>query len=277
MTEEESKYQLSRDYLASGRLTAQHYLILRRSGWLLHPEIASAVSGRTDLAIADLACGNAIWALDMASEFPDATVVGIDISTQQFPTRASWPHNLCLETHDMFQAVPEKYVGRFDVVHIRLVLAAVYNHDKDRLLQNVLTLLKPGGYIQWTEALLPVFISPIELSASSVFRQPSAIETQCRKLVGGSAWLVQLHDEFQARGLTNTQRIRIPLVPWLSKQDNDNTLGVMDDILRSMQSRAPKAVVDEHRAIIEETVGEMGQGRMFFANYYTAIGRSQVE
>ncbi len=214
-----------------------------------------------------------IWALDMASEFPNATVVGMDISTQQFPTEASWPHNLSLETHDMFQAVPEKYVGRFDIVHIRLVLAAVHNQGKDRLLQNVLTLLKPGGYIQWTEALLPVFISPIELSPSSVFRQPSALETHCRKLMGASAWLAQLHDEFEARGLTNTQRSMIPLVPWLSKQDNDNTLGVMDDILRSMQSRAPKAVVDEHRAIMEETVREMGQGRMFFAKYYTAIGQ----
>ena len=125
-------YIMSRDPLASGRLTAQHFLILRRLGWLLHPELAAQIRHRKGLEIADVACGNAIWTLDMAVEYPLARFTGIDISPQQFPPQWTLPRNVTLELHDIFQPMPEKYVARFDIIHIRMIVAAVYVSSLDR-------------------------------------------------------------------------------------------------------------------------------------------------
>lgn len=89
---------------------------------------------------------------------------------------------------NFFDPVPDKYVGRFDVVHVRLIVGAVIKKDKDPVVKNLVKLLskfslcphsrdcascqqhmtfiiiititnspEPGGYLQWQEAVTHIF------------------------------------------------------------------------------------------------------------------------
>lgn len=53
----DKKYALPRDNADSIRLTAQHYVLVERQGWLLHPQIESALKDVPNPQIADVACG----------------------------------------------------------------------------------------------------------------------------------------------------------------------------------------------------------------------------
>ncbi|KIX00322.1 uncharacterized protein Z518_10461 [Rhinocladiella mackenziei CBS 650.93] len=267
-------YLFSRDSLATGRLTAQHFLILRRSGWHLHPDIAVKVHGRKKLTIADVACGNGIWALDMARDYPQAHFTGIDISPQQFPPKFTWPRNVTMETYDIFQPMPDRYIGRFDIVHVRFIMGAVYSQNKNWVLQNILKLLKPGGFIQWTDATVPLLhVLSDPLQPLGQFRQPPAIEAPLASIFSPTEWLRRLADEFQQHGLINTRAIDLPPVPWLSKQETDNAIWALTDIHEGLKVRLGKEVAARFGAAVQETLEEIRHGRVYFATYYMAIGQ----
>lgn len=267
-------YLFSRDTLASGRLTAQHFLLLRRLGWLLNPEIANQVKGSTRLEIADVACGNAIWALDMAVEYPKAHITGIDICPQQFPPQSTWPRNVALEVHDIYQPMPEKYLARFDIVHVRLVMAAVHGQTKDWILHNVISLLKPGGCIQWTDATLPLLQTINDpASHADVFRDPPPIATGLASLFAHTEWLRHLAEELQRHGLVNVYKIDMPPVPWLAKQETDNAIWALTDIQKGLKSRGPKEAYESFGKAVQETLEDIRRGRVYFTTYHTTIGQ----
>jgi hypothetical protein len=152
----------------------------------LHPEIPVGPNMR----IADVATGNgfvcsntwnlhdrvltprSIWLLDLARKLPSTTKLdGFDISLDQCPPQAWLPDNVDLHTWNLLEAPPAKFVGAFDVVHIRLITVAVQNNDPRPILASLhsllsaycylnfghdiwltLRILEPGGYIQWDEA-----------------------------------------------------------------------------------------------------------------------------
>ncbi|KAJ9606211.1 hypothetical protein H2200_009172 [Cladophialophora chaetospira] len=267
-------YIMSRNTLASGRLTAQHYLLLRRLGWLLHPHIAAQVQHCRSLEIADVACGNAIWALDLAREFPQANFTGIDISPQQFPPHFTLPRNVNLDVHDIFQPMPERYIARFDIVHCRLIMAAVYGQNKDWVMHNIIALLKPGGYIQWTDATIPLLqATGAPTRGRRPFREPPAITLQLTSLFGPTEWLRRLREELQRHGLVNLFDVDMPPVPWLSRQDTDNAIWALTDIHAGLKLKAPKEVSEKFGHALDETLDDIKQGRAYFTTYFTTIGQ----
>ncbi|KIW82921.1 hypothetical protein Z517_02164 [Fonsecaea pedrosoi CBS 271.37] len=267
-------YIMSRDTVASGRLTAQHYLILRRLGWLLHPDIAARIRGLRGLEIADVACGNAIWSLEMAVNYPHARITGIDISPQQFPPQFTLPQNVALEIHDIFQPMPDRYVGRFDVVHVRLIMAAVYFQDKDWVMHNIVRLLKPGGFIQWIDATVPVLRAMNDpLRYPGAFLEPPAITAPLTSLFSHTEWLRHLVAELQRHGLVNLRHVDVPPVPWLSRQDTDNAIWALTDIHEGLRVRAPKEVSDLFGRAVGQTLQDIREGRVYYTTYYTTIGQ----
>ncbi|KAK4495184.1 hypothetical protein PRZ48_013511 [Zasmidium cellare] len=75
----------------------------------------------------------------------------------------------------------EKWHGYFDVVHVRLVQAAIQEEKEwELMMRNVTRLLKPGGWLQWVEsdravsvrhALRPV--APPLAAEQTTYRPPS--------------------------------------------------------------------------------------------------------
>lgn len=109
-----------------------------------------------------------------------AQLDAFDIDTSQCPPREWLPKNVSIESLDVFQDVPVRFLESYDVIHIRYFACVVRNNDPGAILQNVLRMLsefpllilfsqgsckpvnllltsatliviEPGGYLQWSE------------------------------------------------------------------------------------------------------------------------------
>ncbi|KAI1372349.1 S-adenosyl-L-methionine-dependent methyltransferase [Hypoxylon crocopeplum] len=96
--------------------------------------------------VLDVGCGTGIWAIDFADQFPNAEVVGVDLSPQQ----PQWlPPNLKFEVDDVTR--PWTYEpDSFDYIHMRWLVGAI--PDWPALFKEVFTALKPGGYFETKES-----------------------------------------------------------------------------------------------------------------------------
>lgn len=155
MTQPSDGYMLGRGLGPSLRLLTQHWLWKDQFGWNLCPEagrIQQTEPGKR-LNIADLATGNAIWLIEEGSCHPSDSYSGFDINKGQFPPDETLPNNVTLHTLDATGTVPEEHVGVFDIVHIRLLVPAIRANDPRAILRNALRMLKPGGFLQWSEII----------------------------------------------------------------------------------------------------------------------------
>ncbi|GKZ51908.1 hypothetical protein AbraIFM66951_008159 [Aspergillus brasiliensis] len=152
-------YMLESDYAAACRLNLQVYLWKKSLKFTLHPSIPllpDNVSPRA-LRIADIATGTALWLLDLSEELPplSAQLDGFDIDLSKAPNSKWLPTNICLGQWNIFDPVPDHMLGRYDVVHLRLLILVVQDSDPLPIMRNVYRMLKPGGYIQWDELNYP--------------------------------------------------------------------------------------------------------------------------
>ncbi|KAG0180738.1 hypothetical protein DFQ29_010243 [Apophysomyces sp. BC1021] len=110
-----------------------------RTSWVRRP-----VSPR----VLDIACGSGTWVLEMATEFPDAQVHGIDV-TPLFPTTIK-PPNAIFMRGDILDGLPypDAY---FDYIHMRLVYFCFSNADWATIVKAIKRVLKPGGYVEFRE------------------------------------------------------------------------------------------------------------------------------
>ncbi|KAI1818408.1 S-adenosyl-L-methionine-dependent methyltransferase [Poronia punctata] len=138
----------------SDRLDDQHEIcneIMR--GELLPPHIRDELLKTTSRPkVVDVATGSSAWLRAMAKTLPDdAELVGLDYDPSKFPPAASLPSNMTLREADMYRSFDEDLIGRFDVVHVRLINLALKAGQGVQVLQNLMTLLRPGGWVVWTE------------------------------------------------------------------------------------------------------------------------------
>jgi SAM-dependent methyltransferase len=119
-------------------------------GFLVHPHIPHSSPG---LRIADIAAGTGIWLLDLAKTLPPTcTFTGFDITQSTFPPRDTWPGNVTFKIQDMLSPFPEEELGSYDLVAVRFISSATTRSEWRRAIVNLVTLLKPGGWLQWIDS-----------------------------------------------------------------------------------------------------------------------------
>ncbi|CAG8958208.1 hypothetical protein HYFRA_00000561 [Hymenoscyphus fraxineus] len=141
-------YMLDRTHAAACRLNLQFYLWKDAIGYNIHPSIPIPIS--ENIVIADVAAGTGAWLLDVAKTLPNATLEGFDNDLSQAPHEKWLPSNVSMRHWDIFDDVPEELVGRFDFVHVRLLVMVIEGRPEG-VVRNLLRMLKPGGYLQWDE------------------------------------------------------------------------------------------------------------------------------
>ncbi|PYH38097.1 class I SAM-dependent methyltransferase [Aspergillus neoniger CBS 115656] len=145
----QDKYCFERDKKESERLDSQHRVLVRISGdTLIHPSIPIE-----DIrSVADIATGTGIWLRDLKRSLDtpqvDRYYHGFDISSEQFPDN---PGAIQFSVHDLTVPFPQEHWGRYDLVHVRLLVAALEEPDYKAAIANISRILKPGGYLQWEE------------------------------------------------------------------------------------------------------------------------------
>ncbi|KAF2021948.1 hypothetical protein BU24DRAFT_417593 [Aaosphaeria arxii CBS 175.79] len=143
-------YWLGRASAEQQRLAKQHHIWTKSIGYLIHPSIAKTLPN--DTKIADVGTGTGIWMTESAKTTPSTYQYdGYDISDGQFMDKDALPSNVTLQLGDFKKPFPEELHGKYDMINIRLIVISMGNDVWNSTLRNVLTLLKPGGAIQWIE------------------------------------------------------------------------------------------------------------------------------
>ncbi|KAE8392824.1 hypothetical protein BDV23DRAFT_51332 [Aspergillus alliaceus] len=152
---DEEVYLLDRNPKEAARLNSQHnFLVDLIGGRPVHPVIPT----ENLTAVADVATGTGIWLSSLITApkaYPANRLYlhGFDISSTQFPlSKDITPsHELHLSVHDARDRFPPEHRGRYDLVHLRLLVGALKEVDYPRTMRNIYELLKPGGYLQWDD------------------------------------------------------------------------------------------------------------------------------
>ncbi|CAG8690089.1 7659_t:CDS:2, partial [Acaulospora colombiana] len=87
-------------------------------------------------------------AVEMAKQFPQAEVVGVDLAPCPIPTERR-PKNVHFEVHDINTGL-SRFEGQFDMVHLRFVGSGL--KDFAQKMKDVHSCLKPGGIVLWVDA-----------------------------------------------------------------------------------------------------------------------------
>ncbi|KAI0424308.1 S-adenosyl-L-methionine-dependent methyltransferase [Xylaria sp. FL1042] len=141
--------KLTRTAAEGRRLNEQFDLLTSNIGYLIHPRVAAALPPSPRIADIDTGTGHFLQCVQESGAFPNATLDGYDISASMYPQ--SIPETIKLEVLDMKQPVPEELRGVYDLVHARMLVAAVLPTEWTAIVRNLTKLLKPGGWLQWGE------------------------------------------------------------------------------------------------------------------------------
>lgn len=141
-------YLLPKDALEQQRLDFQHaclYTILSNHYMApLPPKVTT---------ILDVGTGTGVWSTDMARLFPQAHIVGVDISAALLEYTSSAACTFCLA--DILQGLPFPD-EQFEYVHQRFLVAAIPTVNWPAVIQELVRVARPGGWIELVEIGLTI-------------------------------------------------------------------------------------------------------------------------
>ena len=147
-TDTRPEYPIGAGRYANSRLNLQHYQIMHElDNALLDANIPTDTSNQR---IADICCGTGLWLIQIAGKYPSAELHAFDINLKNLPP-PGWTPQIQRHEYNLFETPPTELQGTFDIVNIQLTYTFVNDTRIDTVLENILSLLKPGGWLQWTE------------------------------------------------------------------------------------------------------------------------------
>lgn len=131
------------------RLAGQHDVITNAMGGRLL--FAPVDLSKPGLRILDSGTADGRWLLELHSSSPSRhEYVGTDIDQGLYPDPA--PDGTHFQNQSIREDFPAGWLGSFDVVHQRLVMAAAPPETVSSVVKRLAGLLKPGGWMQLVEA-----------------------------------------------------------------------------------------------------------------------------
>jgi ubiquinone/menaquinone biosynthesis C-methylase UbiE len=139
----DAPYLLPKDALEDQRLNYQHHVLYRTiSNHYLAP------ISPTTTTILDVGTGTGIWPIEMAALFPQAHIVGVDISLTSLPSPLP---TTCLFTQaNILQGLPFPD-QQFDFTHQRLLVAAIPALHWPGVVRELVRVTRSGGWVELLE------------------------------------------------------------------------------------------------------------------------------
>ena len=171
----EVPYLLPSDFAEGNRLDMQHYLLkLAYNGQNFTAPI------QAPLSVLDVGCGTGRWAREMALQFPQANVVGIDIKEPESDTVAKQladlgrlPDNYTFVQGNVLTCLPFAD-GNFDYTHMRFLSLALPMASWQPLVQDMARVTRRGGWVEILEFNIPNGGGPAFEKIQAYWRQLAA-------------------------------------------------------------------------------------------------------
>ncbi|KAF2649968.1 methyltransferase GliN [Lophiostoma macrostomum CBS 122681] len=132
------------------RLTTQHEL---HKAAMKDRLIRVPLSLTEPVHILDSATGDGLWMMDVANQYPNATLVGTDIIPKHFEQRDR-PPSVSFRIQSVLEEWSKEDHDAYDLVHQRYCLAMFSPEKGEAIVSRLLELVKPGGYLQLVDANL---------------------------------------------------------------------------------------------------------------------------
>ncbi|KAF4454224.1 methyltransferase domain-containing protein [Fusarium austroafricanum] len=210
--------------------------------------------------VADADTGTGIFLKELAPKLPEeAQLDGFDIDTRKFPEPASLPPNVGLAFGNVLEPFPKQFLGIYDLVHVKLLYAALKKDEWLLAVKNLKTLLKPGGYLFWSEIGAYGYAS---YPYSAAFHEWKSIESAAAVKFGRDPKCpVLLPRQFQEAGLERVDEKvfvtlgRPDLIPIITRMaleymaqnlngllllDKDQSLGLTESKVKSLVETVTK-------------------------------------
>lgn len=102
--------------------------------------------------ILDVGCHMGQWVLEVATEIPEAFVLGIDLEVPQLdPEHPQFPSNCLFAQQNILEPLPYRPQS-FDYIHLRFVSNSIPAAQWQSVLTKLIALLRPGGWLEWVES-----------------------------------------------------------------------------------------------------------------------------
>lgn len=197
----DAPYSLPKDDQEISRLDFQHYMLR----YALRGNYAAPVHHPS--SVLDVGCGTGRWAVEMATHFPGARVVGLDLVEPPAQSTAEpWPANFAFVRGNVLEGLPFPDAD-FDLVHQRLLVAALPAARWQGVVSEVVRVTRPGGWVELVEGDLWESDAP----AFTLLKQWMYELVARRGIDGSGGTRVDLY--LREAGLTNvySQKLRLPM------------------------------------------------------------------
>ncbi|KAF4982962.1 hypothetical protein FZEAL_1532 [Fusarium zealandicum] len=143
----DGSYFLPNDDTENDRLDMQHHLCFMTFG----NKLCTCPAGEDKplKRVLDAGCGTGVWTMDFADEHPETEVMGVDLSPIQ-PSLV--PPNAIFMVDDLEEGWTFKHP--FDFIYLRFLVGSL--RDWDKLLDQALANLSPGGWIETVDVVFPL-------------------------------------------------------------------------------------------------------------------------
>ncbi|KAL9640527.1 MAG: hypothetical protein Q9204_000674 [Flavoplaca sp. TL-2023a] len=266
---EEKEYIFHRDFRSSMRLNFNHYLMREVAGYLIHPSFPIS---QPDLRVADRRLS--LWACELATKLDQsARVDAFDISDAQYPAAAFRPKNVHFYLHNWFRDYKAEFREQYDIVHARFLMCSVDDSNARLLLQKLLSLVKPGGHLQWFE--------PLPGSTKVLGSEPDAPTAASERLVqiwhkldplGKYSWVENLKALCEEAGLDDVSQSRYGWPDYLRPLWAQSSLASTADVLPKAEMWSTQQGGLTAR-FIEDLQQEIAQGVAVDTPFQCVIGR----
>ncbi|KZL79640.1 methyltransferase domain-containing protein, partial [Colletotrichum incanum] len=163
--------------------------------------------------VLDVGTGTGIWAIDFADQYPNAEVIGTDIS----PIQPGWvPANLRFVIDDCLLEWmwPENH---FDFVHLRQLYGSIPNWVE--LYKKAYYHIKPGGWVQNLEVNAGVDSDHVDYPPDHTFQEWNRVFDQGGRKTGRSFTVAQGHtmrDNMKEAGFVDVveKKFKLPIHGW---------------------------------------------------------------